>query len=41
MKQFNLYFFGEERITLEDAVYFYGCQFAIIGLIVFTAVSIY
>ena len=41
MKQINFYFFGEERITLEDALYFYGSQFAIVGLIVFTAISIY
>lgn len=41
MKQVNFYFFGEERINLEDALYFYGSQFSIVGLIILTAISIY
>lgn len=40
MNRINLYFFGQERITLEDAFYFYGVQGAVISLLAFTAVTI-
>lgn len=41
MRKLNLYFFGEEQITLEDALYFYGSQGAVIGFIAIATVFIY
>lgn len=41
MKQINLYFFGEEQITLGDALYFYGSQGAVLGFIAIATVFIY
>lgn len=41
MVRLNLFFFGEEHITLEDALYFYGVQGAIVGVLAFTAVFIH
>lgn len=40
MKRINFYFFGDERITLEDAFYFYGIHGTVISLLAFTAISI-
>lgn len=40
MNRLNLFFFGEERISAEDALYFYGTQSFIVGVLAFTAVFI-
>lgn len=41
MNRLNMFFFGEERISLEDALYFYGIQGAVIGFGALTMLCIY
>lgn len=37
MSKLNMYFFGEEEVSLSDALYFYGTQVAILALVAISA----
>lgn len=39
MKKINMYFFGESKISLLDALYFYGTQIGILGTITLIVIS--
>lgn len=35
MNNLNFFFFGEEEIGVSDALYFYGTQLSVLGILAF------
>lgn len=40
MKKLNVYFFGEEKIHVSDAIWFYGGIALSVGITLFTMLSV-